>query len=141
VTRVLFHWARRPSRPAADALRQRVVRTLDRLGAAGGEVHILVTDDAQMRELNRQYRGLDEATDVLSFADGDELPDGGRLLGSIVISLDTARRQADELGHGELQELDELVLHGVLHLLGYDHEEDEGEMATLELALRGQGEG
>jgi probable rRNA maturation factor len=138
VSQVQFRWARRPSRPAAEALRLLIVRALDRLRVADGEVHVLVTDDAQIRELNRQYRGVDTPTDVLSFGDGDELPSGRRLLGQIVISLDSARRQAEELGHSELEELEELTLHGVLHLLGYDHEQDAGEMAALELDLRGE---
>lgn len=97
---------------------------------------MLVTGDEQMRDLNRRYRGLDAPTDVLSFADGDILPSGSRLLGQIVISLDSARRQAEELGHDELAELAELALHGTLHLLGYDHDGDDGEMASLELDLR-----
>jgi probable rRNA maturation factor len=95
-----------------------------------------VTGDDEVRELNRRYRQVDEATDVLSFVDGDELPTGRRLLGQIVISLDAARRQARDLGHPELDELEELVLHGTIHLLGYDHAGDDGEMNRLELALR-----
>ncbi len=110
--------------------------TLGRLGVGRGEVHVLVTGDERIRELNRQWREVDAATDVLSFPDGDELPDGTRLLGQVVISLDTARRQAAGLGHDELRELEELLLHGTLHLLGWDHERDRGEMAALELELR-----
>ena len=64
------------------------------------------------------------------------LPEGHRLLGQIVVSLDTARRQAAELGHDERRELEELVLHGALHLMGYDHAMDDGEMNRLELELR-----
>jgi probable rRNA maturation factor len=101
-----------------------------------GEVHVLVTGDEELRGLNRQYRDLDMATDVLSFPDGDPLPAGGVLIGQIVISLDAVRRQAVELGHGELRELEELVLHGTLHLLGHDHDRDDGEMNALELRLR-----
>jgi len=97
---------------------------------------LLLTDDARIQELNRRYLDRDRPTDVLSFPDGDRLPDGFRLLGEIVISLDTARRQAGELGHSTLRELQELALHGVLHLLGYDHERDNGEMERLELRLR-----
>jgi len=100
------------------------------------EVYVVVTGDNDLQRLNRVYRKLDRPTDVLSFPDGDPLPDGGLLLGEIVISLDAARRQAAELGHGELRELEELVLHGTLHLLGHDHERDRGEMAALELELR-----
>jgi len=64
------------------------------------------------------------------------LPGGRRLLGQLVVSVDTARRQAEALGHSELRELEELVLHGIVHLLGYDHAADEGEMNELELRLR-----
>jgi probable rRNA maturation factor len=64
------------------------------------------------------------------------LPSGRRFLGEIVISVDSARRQGAELGHGEIRELCELALHGTLHLLGYDHERDEGEMNETELKLR-----
>jgi len=113
-----------------------VTAALDRLGAERTEVHVVVAGDDRVRELNRAWRAIDAATDVLSFPDGDELPDGRRLLGEIVISLDAARRQAAELGHSELRELQELTLHGVLHLLGYDHEEDDGDMDSLELELR-----
>jgi len=97
-----------------------------------------VTGDEAIRELNRDYLGKDRATDVLSFPDGDLLPTGRTLLGEIVVSLDTARRQAAEAGHSELRELAELVLHGTLHLLGYDHadDRDRGEMNRLELDLR-----
>jgi len=61
-----------------------------------------------------------------------------RFLGQIVVSLDAARRQAEEAGHSEMRELEELVLHGVLHLLGYDHSSDQGEMNRIELKLRGE---
>jgi probable rRNA maturation factor len=73
---------------------------------------------------------------VLSFPDGDRLPDGQRLLGEIVVSLDRARLQALDAGHDELRELKELALHGTLHLLGYDHSNDHGEMNQIELRLR-----
>ena len=99
------------------------------------DVHVLVTGDPQMRRLNLGWRDQDRSTDVLSFPDGDRLPSGRVLLGQIVVSLDTARRQAEELGHGELRELAELLLHGTIHLLGYDHERDHGEMDELELRL------
>jgi probable rRNA maturation factor len=102
------------------------------------EVHVLVTGDERIRELNRDFLGHDRPTDVLSFPDGDVLPSGRRLLGQIVVSLDTARRQAGDLGHSEMRELSELTLHGVLHLLGYDHSSDQGEMDRIELTLRGE---
>lgn len=134
--RVQFRWDRRASRPATDALRRVVVETIRSQGRLAGEVHVLVTDDAEIRRLNRDYLEIDQPTDVLSFPDGDRLPSGEVLFGQIVISLETARRQAVELGHDELRELEELVLHGTLHLLGHDHEGDNGEMDELELRLR-----
>jgi len=114
-----------------------VVRgVLERLGDEAAEVHLLFTGDDRIRELNHQWRGRDATTDVLSFPDGDELPDGRRLLGEIVISVDTARRQAATEGHDERRELLELALHGTLHLLGYDHASDDGDMDRLEMKLR-----
>jgi len=136
VIRVHFRWDRRPSRPASDSLRRVVVETVRRSEGPDGEVHVLLTDDDEIRRLNRQYRKIDRTTDVLSFPDGDPLPSGGVLLGQIVISLDAARRQAAELGHDVVRELEELVLHGTLHLLGHDHERDEGEMDASEMRLR-----
>jgi probable rRNA maturation factor len=106
------------------------------LGTEDAEVHVVLTSDQTIRELNQRFRDIDRETDVLSFPDGDELPSGGRLLGEVVISLDSARRQAEALGHGEVRELCELALHGTLHLLGYDHERDHGDMNEVELKLR-----
>ena len=136
MTRVLFRWDRRPSQPAAEALRRVVVEVVRRSRGPQAEVHVLVTGDEELQRLNRSYRKLDRPTDVLSFPDGDPLPTGGVLLGEVVVSLDAVRRQAAELGHSELRELEELVLHGTLHLLGHDHERDNGEMEDLELRLR-----
>lgn len=92
------------------------------------ELSIVLTDDAAVRELNRTYRGTDAPTDVLSFAqsEGDEFahPLGeAPHLGDVVISLDTARRQAAEYGLALQDEVSHLLVHGVLHLLGYDHEQ------------------
>jgi probable rRNA maturation factor len=106
------------------------------LDCGPSEVHVLVTGDGRIRELNRDFLGQDRPTDVLSFPDGDVLPTGRRLLGQIVVSLDTARRQADDAGHSEMRELSELLLHGTLHLLGYDHSSDQGDMNLLEIDLR-----
>jgi probable rRNA maturation factor len=136
VTQVLIKWEKRPSSPAADRLRRVIAGCLESVGRSESEVHLLITGDDRIRALNRRYRDIDRATDVLSFPDGDLLPSGVTLLGEIVISLDTARRQARELGHDELRELAELALHGVLHLLGYDHDNDRGQMNALEIELR-----
>jgi probable rRNA maturation factor len=96
-------------------------------------IDLALIGDEAMRELNREARSIDAPTDVLSFpiADFPFAP-----LGSIAISLDTAKRQAAERGHSAEAEITVLFLHGVLHLLGYDHENDAGEMAAKEAELR-----
>lgn len=91
------------------------------------------TSDREMRRLNRTYRGRDDPTDVLSFP-GEETRDG-RHLGDVVISVPTARRQAEAAGHTVARELRVLLLHGVLHCLGHDHETDDGTMERLEAEL------
>lgn len=89
-----------------------------------------------MREFNQRYRDKDVPTDVLSFPGDDEPePDGSRHLGDIVISVATAGRQAQSRGHSLPRELKRLTLHGYLHLLGYDHETDDGAMLRLERRL------
>ena len=136
MNRVQFNWERRPSHPAADPLRATINSCLEHLDCGPCEVHVLVTGDGRIRDLNRDYLGHDTPTDVLSFPDGDMLPDGRRLLGQIAVSLDTARQQAEVEGHSEIRELQELVLHATLHLLGYDHSSDQGEMNRVEIGLR-----
>jgi probable rRNA maturation factor len=89
--------------------------------------------DREMRRVNRQFRGMDKTTDVLSFP-GD--PAGTGHLGDILISIPTARHQAETAGHDVDREVKTLLLHGVLHCLGYDHETDQGEMERLERKLR-----
>ena len=90
--------------------------------------------DSRVRALNRQYRRNDRATDVLSFPSG-----APGQLGDIVIAAGVARRQARRAGHSLRTELRVLALHGLLHLLGYDHERDAGQMARLEARLRMRG--
>lgn len=108
-------------------IEQAAVAVLAHEGAGPCEVSVHLTDDTGIRSLNRTYRNMDQATDVLSFGsdDDDTLPDGTRLLGDIIISLERATEQAGEYGHSYEREVAFLVVHGVLHLLGYDHEEDE----------------
>ena len=91
------------------------------------ELSILITDDEEIRSLNRDYRSVDRSTDVLSFSqmDGDGPGIASQLLGDVVISWETAQRQSRELGHAVSDEMKRLLVHGVLHLLGYDHEGDE----------------
>ena len=103
-------------------------------GRADSSLTVAFVRDRRIRELNRDFRGKDRATDVLSFPSGDAV--GADYLGDIVISTDAAARQAKEAGHSLDRELNELVIHGVLHLCGYDHETDRGEMDRLELKLR-----
>jgi probable rRNA maturation factor len=93
-------------------------------GPSGAEVSVVYTRDEEMQELNEKYRRMAHPTDVLAFAltEGDgPLPRGG-MLGDVVISLDMAGRQAQKLGHSLRHEIAILLIHGVLHLLGYDHE-------------------
>jgi probable rRNA maturation factor len=101
---------------------------------ARGHVTVAVTTDARIRVLNRAFRRKDAVTDVLSFP-SDEPPH----LGDIVIAAGAARRHARSAGHSIGVELRVLALHGLLHLLGYDHEQDDGAMARLERRLRRRG--
>jgi probable rRNA maturation factor len=98
------------------------------LDEAASELSIALVDDEAMQELNATYRGKDRPTDVLAFAqrEGDDLGDSD-LLGDVVISVPTAERQAAERGHSLEHELRELLVHGILHLLGYDHERSPAE--------------
>lgn len=92
--------------------------------------------DRAMRLANRRFRGKDQTTDVLSFAGGDGLTGGDGHLGDILISVPAARRQAAAAGRDTEREIRVLLLHGVLHCLGHDHETDGGEMERLERRLR-----
>jgi probable rRNA maturation factor len=144
-----------------------IARWLTRLAPlrARGVVSVALVSDARVRALNRQYCGHDYATDVLSFpSEGPSRPlkhagrridsaflhsaflhsasippSSERFLGDIVVARGVARRQARAAGHSELTELRVLVLHGLLHLLGYDHDRDNGAMARVERSLRLKG--
>lgn len=118
---------------------------LDTIGRAGAALAIAFVRDRRMRDLNHAYRGKNNATDVLSFPSFDEQSplaevefdsEAANYLGDIVISTDTALRQAEEAKHSFEREVSELVIHGTLHLCGYDHETDDGQMNRLELKLR-----
>ena len=108
---------------------------------ARGEVTVAVVSDRRVRGLNRVYRGVDKATDVLSFPALSSSNGGHRpsFRGDIAIARGVARRQARQQGHSEATEWRVLSLHGLLHLLGYDHETDAGRMARAERRLRRQG--
>ena len=103
--------------------------------SAKGDVSIAVVSDRRMRALNRQFRGKDTTTDVLSFP-ATHMPGVSTFLGDIVIAISVATRQAREAGHSVSTELKVLALHGLLHLLGYDHDSDDGKMARAEARLR-----
>ncbi len=125
-------------RPIIDAIRLRSVveRTLDATGERADAVSFAFVDDATMSDYHGRYVGLAEPTDVLSFpADAFE-PGGERDLGDVIICADQAARQAAGAGKSYAHELEVLALHGLLHLLGYDHERDAGRMAALEDRLR-----
>ena len=109
--------------------------------AARGEFTIALVGDRKMRELNHRFRGIKRVTDVLSFPADQGAPAVGdvRLLGDVVIATGRAARQARAAGWTNGQELKRLTLHGLLHLLGYDHEHDDGEMERLERRLRRRG--
>ena len=99
--------------------------------AAKGDLSIAIVSDRRMRALNRQFRGKDRVTDVLSFP-----ADSRGFLGDIVIAAGVSKRQARDAGHSAQIELRVLALHGLLHLLGYDHDGDDGRMARAEARLR-----
>lgn len=105
--------------------------------ANGKACTIAFVSDKKMSELNRDFRGKNSTTDVLSFPyEADEFDADDSFLGDIVISLEQAKRQAIENNLTLEMEVKQLILHGILHLLGYDHETDNGEMNTLELKWR-----
>jgi probable rRNA maturation factor len=115
-------------RPDVDArrLREAVQKTLARQEfPVNAELTLVITDDDEVRQLNRQYRGVDKPTDVLSFGettfDVKASPDESAYLGDIIISYPRAKAQAQSAGHTTADELVLLVVHGVLHLLGHDH--------------------
>jgi probable rRNA maturation factor len=101
-----------------------------------GEISVLLTTDAEIRRLNREFRGKNTATDVLSFPAPEPVDGAARTAGDLAISVETAITQAADAGHALFAELEVLVLHGMLHLAGYDHESDDGQMARREAKLR-----
>ena len=106
-------------------------KALEAIGKHESSATIAFVSDKRIRELNQQFRGIDKATDVLSFPAEEEFN-----LGDVAVSVDTAAVQAKENGLTIEGEIAQLILHGLLHLCGYDHENDNGEMNRLELKLR-----
>ncbi len=141
---VLLNQQRRHSLDLTSLRRylSRVQRVL-RLGRR--KFNVCLMDDRGIQRLNAAFRGKPRPTDVLSFpwnpsgriaSNGTEDREFGNFLGDVVISVDSARRNAEREGHSTLNEVRWLILHGALHLLGYDHEQDNGEMVRLEWSLR-----
>jgi probable rRNA maturation factor len=116
---------------------ERFVLRAKRAARLRDTVNVLVTNSAELLSLNRQFRGADKATDVLSFPSPPPTNhQTRRVAGEVAISADIARDNADQLGHSLAEEVKILVLHGILHLAGFDHEHDHGEMARKESQLR-----
>ncbi len=115
------------------AVLARFLKAAQRAVQLPGEVNLLLADDARLKALNKAFRGKNTATDVLSFPAAEN---GEQMAGDLAISVESAARQAAEHGHSLEEELCVLTLHGLLHLAGYDHESDEGEMRALESQLR-----
>jgi probable rRNA maturation factor len=123
----------RQRRRKVDAPRLlRLLRRAARELGVSGELALVLAGDRFVRGLNARYRHKDQATDVLSFPGGP----GGAGLGDVVISVESAERNARALGRSLPRELEVLALHGFLHALGYDHETDDGRMQRLERRLR-----
>ena len=130
-------WEAEQDEPPSLNLQGYLSALLPMLELESAELSVLVTDDANMQKLNKQYRGKDQSTDVLSFVNSGPTPPGEvKHLGDIVISHDQASRQAQSIGHDLVFELRFLTLHGVLHLVGYDHETDDGKMMALQSRLK-----
>jgi probable rRNA maturation factor len=119
--------------PAQRASLARFLTRARRAAGLTGDVSVLLAGDSRLKELNRGFRGKNKATDVLSFPAAEN---GAGVAGDLAISLETAARQAAAHGHSLDDELRVLLLHGVLHLAGWDHETDAGEMRALETELR-----
>ena len=121
-------------------LEQFLGRLTRRIPADGADAwSVCLVSDPRIRQLNREFRFTDRVTDVLSFPDdGEPDPDGSLYLGDVVISAPTADREAGRRGHSLECELQTLALHGYLHLIGYDHETDDGRMLRLQRRLQGE---
>jgi probable rRNA maturation factor len=116
---------------------ERFVRRARKAIRSREPVNVLITNSRELRSLNREFRGTDKATDVLSFPSPPAVRgQSQRVAGDVAISLDIARENSRRLGHPVAEEIKILVLHGILHLAGFDHERDHGEMAQEETRLR-----
>ena len=138
---IVIEAARKKTLPGLRALGKRdlsrfVASVAEALGLTG-EFSVLLTGDERLRALNLQFRGIDKPTDVLSFPAFPGAPEGNQG-GDLAISLETAAAQARDHGHPLQTEVKVLILHGLLHLAGYDHERDQGQMRRRETRMRKQ---
>jgi probable rRNA maturation factor len=121
----------------SDAALERFALRARRAARVKGSVNVLVTSSATVQSLNRRFLGKNKATDVLSFPSRFSEPStASKLAGDIAISADLAAQNAHTMGHSTAEEVKILTLHGILHLAGFDHERDNGQMARKELKLR-----
>jgi probable rRNA maturation factor len=125
---------RKPVAGATEAVLSRFVTKAARAAGLRGTVNILITTNRELQALNRRFRGKSYPTDVLSFRPFSDLP--VEFAGDIAISAEIAARNAKQLGHSCADEIKVLILHGLLHLAGFDHERDNGSMARVETRLR-----
>jgi probable rRNA maturation factor len=130
----LRNWQRRFRLPTVG-YRRLVLAALPLLDAGAARLTVVYCTEARIHGLNRDYRGIDAPTDVLSFPDGEREEDGSTYLGEIFIAPAVAQANAREYGAPFAREMAELHLHGLLHLLGHDHETDRGEMLALQRRL------
>jgi len=135
------HIRRETLRPQVSLARmkQRAQSILNHLGEERSELSLLLVSNRKIRTLNAKFRGKNQPTDVLSFPLEERLPTGVRLLGDVVISLQQAQKQAREKRKDFAHEVEWLLIHGILHLLGYDHErsrKDERIMRTMERKIQ-----
>jgi probable rRNA maturation factor len=129
----LVIWQKRVT-DLSDLALDRFVARARRAAGLKGKVNVLVTSSTEMKSLNRRFRGKDKPTDVLSFPAEAGSQEG--LAGEIAVSAEIAAHNARALGHSPAEEVKVLVLHGILHLRGYDHECDNGQMARREKQMR-----
>ncbi|MBN2135089.1 MAG: rRNA maturation RNase YbeY [Acidobacteria bacterium] len=135
VTVAVYH--EHPDLPE-EWVEEELLTIMNLLEVDADEVSIALVDDKQMKEYNKSYRGIDSPTDVLSFAYNEINEEGKYNLGDIVISVETAEAQAAEMGHSLRDECTVLMAHAALHLLGFDHEKDSGEMSKKQEELLGK---
>jgi len=130
----VFQHPERYRESRAPHLRQWLSALVREVAPKADSFAVSFVDEGEMRELNRSFRGRDAPTDVLSFP--GETTEEGCHLGDVAVSVSTARLQAERAGRSSYREVQTLLLHGVLHCLGYDHETDSGEMSDMESRLR-----